>query len=149
QNLLKLYHSIIYFQKLTSSHSILNNKWNNLILLIKVRKPFMQHNTVLSSSISNLRMSPTIKIQQNGTSFQFTDSFFPPRELVVHMSGCIDLLQMHPMEIANQLTLIDTEIYLKIELRELTNCSWQKIPKLEYNNLNNDNIFKANDNNNN
>jgi len=41
----------------------------------------------------------------------------------------MDLLHCHPNLIADQLTLIDTEIFLQIELREFTNKSWSNPTK--------------------
>merc|ERR1712176_1320247 len=90
----------------------------------------MKHQNILSASISNLRISPKVRQYERKTSFQFTDSFFPPREMVKKLGGSIDLLHIHPALVADQLTLIDTEIFLQIQPREFTNQSWQKRPHL-------------------
>merc|ERR1712176_1135644 len=84
----------------------------------------MKHQNILSASISNLRISPKVRQYERKTSFQFTDSFFPPREMVKKLGGSIDLLHIHPALVADQLTLIDTEIFLQIDPREFTNKSW-------------------------
>ena len=97
-------------------HSIIR-RWQKLLQLVQHRKPAMKHQSVLSSSISNLRVSPKVREHGRKTSFQFTDSFFPPREMVEKLGGSGDLLKMHPHIVAAQLTLIDTEIFLQIQVR--------------------------------
>eukprot|EP01084_Bolivina_argentea_P015500 29003_1 len=115
--------------KTPSSNSI-QRRWSKLLQLIQHRKPDMKYSSILSSSISNLRIIPKVRKHDRKTSFQFTDSFFPPREMVQKLGGGIDLLKIHPALVADQLTLIDTEIFLQIKPREFTNRSWQDRPTI-------------------
>ena len=103
---------------LSDQHSIIR-RWQRLLQLVQHRKPAMKHQSILSSSISNYRVSPKVREHGRKTSFQFTDSFFPPREMVEKLGGAQDLLKIHPHIVAAQLTLIDTEIFLRIEV-----CYW-------------------------
>ena len=115
-------------EKVSLNKSIFR-RFNKLLTLINVRRSSMRFSSVYDSSISNLRVSPQVRKHDRKTSFQFTDSFFPPREMVQQLGGPTNLLtDLHPIVVAEQLTLIDTEIYLQIKLRELTNCAWQKRP---------------------
>eukprot|EP01083_Nonionella_stella_P016659 46538_1 len=123
--------------KIPSQNSIIR-RWQKLLQLMQHRKPEMKHSNIFSSSISNLRILPQVREHDRKTSFQFTDSFFPPREMVEKLGGSIDLLQIHPALVADQLTLIDTEIFLQIRPREFTNKSWQNRPNLECTRLFND-----------
>ncbi|ETO26387.1 RasGEF domain-containing protein, partial [Reticulomyxa filosa] len=96
----------------------LSKRWYRLLQLIQRRKPRMKENLVLTSSVSNLRINPKVSISDsNVMQYRFTDSFFPPKEMVAHLHGSVDLLQIQPSILADQLTLIDTEIYLQIEIR--------------------------------
>ena len=122
----------------------IEKKWNKLINLIQKKKTDMRYNSALNSSISSIRVKPVVRRHDRRTSFQFTDSFFPPREMVQHMGGCINLLELPPELVAQQLTLIDTEIFLKIELREFTDCAWTRRP--EFNSLTQQRIFQPNSN---
>ena len=104
-------------------------RFSKLLQLINHRRSQMRFSSVYDSSISNIRIPPKVRKHERKTSFQFTDSFFPPREMVTQLGGPTNLLtDLHPIVVAEQLTLIDTEIYLQIKLRELTNCAWQKRP---------------------
>ncbi|ETO23001.1 Ras guanine nucleotide exchange factor Q [Reticulomyxa filosa] len=98
----------------------------------------MKDNNVKNSSISNLRINPKVNSNKHVTQFLFFDSFFPPKEMVARLGGNADLLRIPPQTLAEQLTLIDTEIYLQIEIRgiiiqlnkkisvtKLTNCAWR------------------------
>jgi len=148
-----LYHWVYYYPSDFSDHALLDamfafiqrlrdelpslssitRRWSKLVQLIAHRKQQgrMAHTSVLSCSISNLRVSPKVRRHGKGrTSFQFTDSFFPPREMVAKLGGAADLLQLHPLIVAEQLTLIDTEIFLQIKPREFTNRAWQHRPDL-------------------
>jgi len=110
--------------RLSHTHASIDRRRRRLSQLIEQQRPAMKHASMLSSSISNLRASPKIREHGRKTSFQFTDSFFPPREMVHKLGGGMDLLKIHPALIADQLTLIDAQIFLQIEPRELTNQSW-------------------------
>ena len=132
----------------TPEQSSIIRRWQKLLQLIQHRKPEMKHQSILSSSISNLRIMPKVREHGRKTSFQFTDSFFPPREMVQKLGGGIDLLKIHPALVADQLTLIDTEIFLQIRPREFTNQSWQKRPNLSETELLNDDDDDGNNDNN-
>ena len=111
------------------NNSSVERRINRLLRLVNHRRSQMKVSSVYDSSISNLRISPKVRKHDRKTSFQFTDSFFPPREMVSQLGGPTNLLtDLHPIVVAEQLTLMDTEIYLQIKLRELTNCAWQKRP---------------------
>ncbi|ETO30189.1 hypothetical protein RFI_06930 [Reticulomyxa filosa] len=117
----------------------LKRRWTRLTELIRRRKPRMKENMLCTCSISNLRINPKVAVtDHNVTQYRFTDSFFPPPELVSHLTSKIDLLQVQPATVAEQLTLIDTDIFLRIEIRELTNCAWQNCEHLDSDILPND-----------
>ncbi|ETO15756.1 RasGEF domain-containing protein [Reticulomyxa filosa] len=121
----------------TKSVKTLTRQWDRLLHLTSNKKPKMKDNLLLTSSISNLRVNPKVSnADKYVTQYRFTDSFFPPKEMVLqHLQldhGC-DLLKIQPELLADQLTLIETQIYQKIEIRELTNCAWQNCEHVDSN----------------